>query len=449
VIRLREAGFRYPGALADAVHDLDLDVGAGESVALVGDSGSGKTTVLRMLAGIAPAMTGGTAWGSGEIADRALPLRRGDLADRVGIVPQDPHAGVVAERVEDEIAFTAENLGIPSREIGARIEHLLDTFGIRALRRRRVATLSGGERQKVQLAAALVADPDVLLLDEPTSQLDRAGVDALASILGAMRWQRPGRSLLVVEHRVERLAASLDRAIEIGVPAAGAAPCVHAGPMRSPGDVVVAAEALTVALAGREVLRDVSVTLRRGEAVALVGENGSGKTTLLRALLRSVPLTSGRLSVQPPAGASAFVPQRPEVAFCRDRLRDEVALTMRARRVPGDVDAVLERSGLLELADRSPRHLSSGERLRAALCALTVGARDLILLDEPTRGLDVSARIALHDSIAAWRAEGIGVLLATHDDDLAGTCDRAIRLEAGRIAGDAASTSRTADEVRA
>lgn len=434
MIELREIGFRYPDAIEAAFEQLCLHVEAGRCAGLVGASGSGKTTLLHLLAGVAPTLTGGTAWGSGSIAGRSLPITGGDLADVVGCVNQDPGAGIVCERVEDEITFTAENLGIASPEIERRLNDLLERFGLHALRRRRISTLSGGERQKVQLAAALIADPSVLLFDEPTSQLDEASIDALVGALRALRGE--GRTMLIAEQRPERIAGSLDDLIRLG-----AEPTASSQPVQrsvTPGEQLVAVEGLEITLGGARVLWDVSMRLHAGERIALTGANGSGKTTLLRALLGFIPHGSGRIVEVPARTGIAYVPQRPEAAFCRERVRDELALTMRARKLSGRIDDALEATGLAALADRSPRHLSAGQRLRVAIGALTLGSPQLVILDEPTRGLDADARVELIERIARWSAAGAVTLIATHDADLIAACDRTIELRDGTIVADVA-----------
>ena len=440
MIRVSSLRFRYPHAAREALDDLDLEVDEGRALALADRSGSGKTTLLKVLAGIAPRSTGGVVSGAAEIAGVALPLARGDLADRVGYVPQDPHAGCVAERVEDEIAFTAENLGVDPTRIAHRVQALLEGCGIGHLRRRRLATLSGGERQRVQIAAALIADPHVLLLDEPTSQLDPEGADSVRSLLEGLRTAR-GTTMLLAEHRIERLAGLVDQVVgrerdddDLLEPWVGRRPRVAGAP-------AVLVEGAVVELGGRRVLDDLHLAVHEGEAVALVGPNGAGKTTLLRAILGFARPVRGAMHV---AGAAAWVPQRPEAAFCRDRVVDEIALTLRARRSKRRPEAVLEEHGLAAFADRSPRHLSAGERLRVALCALTAGDPAVVLLDEPTRGLDAEGRRLLLGALDRWTGEGRAVLVATHDERLASACDRIAGLEDGRL-----ETLRIAGEPRA
>lgn len=426
MITASSLSFRYPRSVSLALEDIGFEIARGEAVGLAGSSGAGKTTLMKLLSGVAPRSTGGEASGRAVIAGRELPLIEEDLADAVGCVPQDPHAGTVCDRVLDEVVFTAENLGHSSSRIDARLATVAEMCGISHLFDRRLAHLSGGERQRVQIASALVAAPQVLLLDEPTSQLDPDGVASIEALLRSLRDERE-LTMLVSEHRLERLERVLDRRIELGEIVEPALPALSAS---VPGEVCARIEGLSVELAGRTVLSDLDLDVRTGEAVALLGPNGSGKTTLMRAILGSLPTASGRLRR---SDRVAWVPQRPEAAFFKPTVREEVVATLDARRCKQDPDQILSDCGLAGFADRSPRDLSSGERLRVALCALTVGEPELILLDEPTRGLDRSGRVILLEAIGRWMGEDRAVLLATHDRELAAACSRRVGLLNGRL----------------
>jgi energy-coupling factor transport system ATP-binding protein len=427
VIELRQAGFQYPAARSPAFEIDTLDVQPGQAAALVGSSGSGKTSLLRLLAGIAPNLTGGTAWGTGRLAKRLLPSSSGDLADIAGYLPQDPLNGVVCDRVEDEIVFTVENLGLDSAQIGSRLANLLGVLNLESLRRRRISTLSGGERQKVQLASALIAHPDVLLLDEPTSQLDAHATEALQQILHQVK---ESTSILVVEQRPDRLGDSIDHVIRMDLPNS---PIEFTKSSRAPGDLVLRIDSLEAELGGAPILRNVTFDAREGEVVALKGDNGSGKTTLLRAILGFVRSTSGRVN-KPSLDAIAYLPQRAESIFCRETVRDEVVLSLKAKKQRSDtVEQVLSEFGLESLADCSPRKVSAGQKLRIACAAISAGNPRLVLLDEPTRGLDSSGRRILYSQIQRWQRHGAAVLIATHDQELAEVCSRTVTLRAGEI----------------
>lgn len=428
-------GFAYDEASPLALSDRDIDLAAGESVLIHGPSGSGKSTLLRLLAGIAPWHAGGIASGDASVAGHDLREPRVDLADAVGWVAQDVEGGGVAERVLDEVAFTLENLGVDSDEIGVRARRALDAVDAGHLADRRLATLSGGERQRVAIAGALAADPAVLILDEPLSQLDHAGTAQLIALLERMRGNR---TTLIAEHRLEGLRPIVDRAICFGDPgpASGA---LRATPNVTAGAQQIVVEDFRVVIDGHTLSEVSGLRVREGSVVALVGPNGSGKSTLLRALIGAHPDATGLLRVAGedprtrPTGlgrAVGYLPQRVDRIFCRATVADEIAFTLRCRNADlTGIDAHLERFGLAALKDRSPRRLSAGQRLRVALAAITAGNPPIVLLDEPTRGLDDAAREILASFLHEHRARGGCAIVATHDDGLAGLADQTLTLE--------------------
>jgi energy-coupling factor transport system ATP-binding protein len=328
-----------------------------------------------------------------------------------------------------------------------RVDEAMASLGIEGLRSRRLSTLSGGERQRVQLASVLVLRPALVALDEPTSQLDPWGA---AAVLAACRGLADeGRAVVVAEHRLEMVAPAADRTLTVdhgqvmagvagGVAGASNRPHVRMPRTRTSSDDT--AWELSGVAAGHvrgrtqePVLSDIFLAGGRGEVVALLGPNGSGKTTLLRTLAGLLPPLAG--AVRRPAGRTAYLPQNPGALLHLPTVRDEVALTLRrtgSREAPAKM---LDAFGLTRLSDRYPRDLSSGERQRAALAAALAGSPTLVLLDEPTRGMDAAARRSLAAAVQTLTAGGAAVVLATHDTDLAATlADRTVELRAGRAA---------------
>jgi energy-coupling factor transport system ATP-binding protein len=421
--RVEGLSFSYPGGGA-ALQGVSLEIEPGELVVLLGPSGSGKSTLLRALAGLVPHFHGGRFAGSVEVAGMDTRVRRpADLAGAVATLFQDPEDQVVMTRVRNEVAFGLENLGVPSAEIPARVAAALASVGAAHLAGRAVAELSGGELQRVCLAATLALEPRLLLLDEPTSQLDP---EAARALLGLAR--RSGVAVVCSEQRpalpLERadrvvfldggrvlLDAPRKRALEwlrIERPTWIDARRAHAG--GSAREVVCRVTDVSFAYPnGHVVLEHQSLELRRGEVVALVGPNGTGKTTLAK-------LAAGLLEPQAGTvvrhGRAGYLSQDPGRYLVAERADEEVALG-----VGGDLErarAALGAVGLAGSADRHPRDLSSGERERLALAAVAVTEPDLLVLDEPTRGVDPERKAELADRLRR-EAPRRATLVVTHD----------------------------------
>jgi energy-coupling factor transporter ATP-binding protein EcfA2 len=434
--------FSYPdGGLA--LDDVTLSVEPGEVLLLLGPSGSGKSTVLRALAGLVPWFHGGRFEGSVEVAGRdTRRTRPAELAGTVATVFQDPEDQVVLGRVEAEVAFGLENVGTPPGDIARRVADALDAVGASHLAGRRVTELSGGELQRVCLASALALAPQLLLLDEPTSQLDPEGAEAFfehaldAGVAVVLSEQHPALALPYADRvafldagRV-LLDASRDEAIawlEEHRPAWATEP-LRAPAVASGGEVVCRVEHATYAYGdGPPAVDDASLELRRGEIVALTGPNGSGKSTLAK-------LAAGLLEVQggsvTRAGRATFLLQDPGRYLVRERAEDEVELgadAARAKRALAEV-------GLAGYEGRHPRDLSSGERERLALATVLVTEPDLLVLDEPTRGIDPERKAQLAELLRS-QAHARATLVVTHDRVFARqVADRVVSLASEREA---------------
>jgi energy-coupling factor transport system ATP-binding protein len=440
IARFERVSYWYPNQSEPSLRAVDLEIGAGLTL-VAGESGGGKSTLLRLFDGLVPQFHGGRVSGRAEVAGMdpfRTPIPR--LAQRVGLVFQDVETQSVYGSVEREIAFGLENLGLPRTEMHDRVDEAMAALGIEGLRRRRLATLSGGERQRVQLAAVLVLRPQLVALDEPTSQLDPEGA---AAVLAACRGlAAEGRAVVVAEHRLETLAPAADRVLiveggRVTAGVAGALPRPRAAHARRSFGFEEAAWELCDVSAGpagpaREAVLDgVSLAGAAGEVVALLGPNGSGKTTLLRTLAGLLPPLAG--TVRRPVGRTAYLPQNPGALLHLPTVRAEVALTLLRTGGHESPEMMLAAFDLGHLADRYPRDLSSGERQRAALAATLAGSPTLVLLDEPTRGMDLAARRSLVAAVRALTERGSAVVLATHDTDLAAElADRTIELCGGR-----------------
>ncbi len=431
--------FAYPGGSV-AVRDVSLDLHVGEIVALLGPSGSGKSTLLRALAGLVPHFHGGHFSGRVEVA--GLDTRShgpAELAGTVATVFQDPEDQVVMTRVENEVAFGLENLGVAPELIWPRVEAALDDVRASELWARRTVELSGGELQRVCLASALALQPQLLLLDEPTSQLDAAGSEAFLAAV-----ERAQCAVVLCEQRVDRALAIADRVImmeegrvvlDAAVADARAWLAVrrprYAGgltahdpaPRAEAGQALVTMERARFSYGdGPDVLGGSSLAVHAGEIVALEGRNGSGKSTLAKIAAGLLEPTGGTVTR---CGRATYLSQDPGRYLVCETAIDEVALGL-----AGDKQraaAALERFGLAFAADRHPRDLSSGERERLGIVAVSAPEPDLLVLDEPTRGVDPDRKAAL----AAWLLEqaegGRGILVATHDPLL--PAHRRVRLD--------------------
>ncbi len=509
MIRFENVTITYADALEPVLQNVDLHVPEGELCLVIGRTGSGKSTLLQAVNGLVPHFTGGTLLGKVSIAGRDTkthPPR--ELADVVGVVPQDPMSGFVTDNVEDELAYGMECLGLKPDVMRRRVEETLDLLGLADLRRRPLRTLSGGERQRVAIGSVLTMHPRVLVLDEPTSALDPGAAEEVLSVLHRLVHDL-GLTVLLAEHRLERVVQYADRivivpgdgrALVTGNPAeimrhapvappivelgrlagwtplpltirdarraatemrsdlAGRRPPLrlvpHATPESSvtesvgPPETVATLTGVVVTYGRIVALAGVDLAAARGEVVALMGRNGAGKSTLLAALVGLVPARTGQVRVlgaDPTTLAGrrlvhriGLVPQDPT-----DLL---YANTVAAECEAADVDAGLATGAtaalLAEMAadidpQSHPRDLSEGQRLALALAVVLVGEPPLLLLDEPTRGLDYAAKERLVQILTRLAGTGHAIVLATHDVELvAQVATRVVVLAEGEVVAD-------------
>jgi energy-coupling factor transporter ATP-binding protein EcfA2 len=488
IIEVHELGFTYGGAAAPVLRDIDLSIDEGEMLLLVGPSGAGKSTLLRCFNGLVPHFHGGLFEGRVMVAGVDTRTRQPrDLASLAGLVFQDPEAQAVAGTVEDEIVFGLENVGADRGLIRRRLEEMLDALSVVHLRERRMATLSGGELQRVAIAAILTMHPRIVLLDEPTSQLDPQSADDVLRIVNDLRADL-GITIVAAEHRLDRLAPYADRVLHLAgdggyevlsprraMSTLRGAPVVSrigsslgwsplplsivearrfagrrsddatplAGTTSPCGAVIAEVDRLEVQLGGVPVLHGVSLALRRGTITALMGRNGAGKTTLLRALAGLAAPAAGvvRWSItgidQARYRHLAYVAQDPSSMLYHNTAGDEIRDVLRGTRRAGSAAAALDEWRLAPLEHRNPRDLSVGERQRVALAAMLCGAPDVILLDEPTRGMDADTKDLLVANLRRRAEAGASVVIASHDVELAARCaDRVVLLADGEVIAD-------------
>jgi energy-coupling factor transport system ATP-binding protein len=506
IATLRDVAYRYPSATDWTLQAVNAEIRKGSFTLLAGPSAGGKSTLLRTLNGLVPQFHGGLFHGDVRVAgiDPArMAARR--VATIAGMVFQEPESQAICDVVEDEIAFGMEQHGIPRSEMHRRIASLLAALGIEHLRYRRLATLSGGERQRVAIAAVLALEARLLLLDEPTSQLDPEGAAAVLDALDRLR-HSGDLTILVAEHRLERLLPAVDAVLQVEagrvtpLTPREAAACLRSVPAvcelarrlgldpipltleeahyalqchpppptavlpspaasepgasatgwggvdgqgvraGTPGEELLSSRSLTVAYDENVALRDVDLTVREGELVALIGPNGSGKTTLFRALSGLVHPSRGEVrvagkpaprSVSERTAFAGLVPQDPALALYHETVRQEVGESARNRRAP---DPSLAEWGLDHLAAANPRDISVGQQQRVALAAMLSHGPRVWLLDEPTRGADGGARRWLAERLRAHSAAGGAAIVATHDiESAARFATRVIALDHGQV----------------
>ncbi|MFR9756889.1 ATP-binding cassette domain-containing protein [Streptomyces sp. TR06-5] len=560
MIRFEQAGVTYQGAEHRTLHGVDLTVPEGELCLLVGPSGVGKSTLLGTVSGLVPHFTGGTLHGRVTVDGRDTRTHRPrELADVVGTVGQDPLAHFVTDTVEDELAYGMESLGLPPAVMRRRVEETLDLLGIAALRDRPLASLSGGQQQRVAIGSVLTPHPKVLVLDEPTSALDPGAAEEVLAVLQRLVHDL-GTTVLMAEHRLERVVQYADQVLLLPAPGAPPAlgdpatlmarapvrpPVVELGrlagwsplplsvrdarrraaplrqrlavsadprtttpappentgpdghrtapvaerggtssrttptagparrmlrallpPRRRPapggtapgappadgGTAVAAAHGLAVRRGRTEVLRQLDLTVEAGETVALMGRNGAGKSTLLRTLVGMHEPAAGTLHV---GGAAphrtrpsallhhvGLVPQDPRDLLYADTVAAECAAADKdASAAAGTCREVVERLLPGVPADAHPRDLSEGQRLALALSIVLTAAPPLLLLDEPTRGLDYAAKTRLVALLRGLAADGHAIVLATHDVELAAElAHRVVILADGDVVADGPSS---------
>jgi energy-coupling factor transport system ATP-binding protein len=488
-LRFEGVTFTYPGADRPALRGVEATIWEGAFALALGPTGAGKSTLLRAANGLVPHFTGGTFVGRVSVGGRdtvSQPPRR--LADVVAFVPQDPAASFVVDRVEDELAYGMENLGVDPVHMRRRVEEMLDLLDLADLRDRSVRTLSGGERQRVAIAAAMAAGPRILVLDEPTSQLDPQGAEHVMAALQRLVHDH-GMTVLLAEHRLERVAGWVDlalgfddgavesgdpatviRSLAVGPPVARLGRLIGWEPVpltvrdarhaarrhplgaptpasvAAPGEVVATVRGLTATYGDASALQRVDLDLREGQVVALMGRNGAGKSTLLRALAGVHAPAAGEVTVHghpPRPGIDASLcPQEPDAVLFTDTVEHEVRATLAARSLPDAAAPWLERLGIVDLAARHPRDLSAGQRLLVATAAVAAGAAPLLLLDEPTRGLDPDAKDRLIRFLRTFAADGGVAVVATHDVELAAAvATRVVMLAAGEVIADGTPAS--------
>ena len=461
-VHARGWGWRHAGRKNAALSGVDLDIAPGERVLVLGPSGSGKSTLMGGLAGLLGGAEEGEATGTLTVDGVAPAEARG----RVGLLMQDPEAQVVLARVGDDVAFGMENLGVPREEIWPRVEESLGAVGLDAPLDHSTTELSGGQKQRLALASILAMGPGLLLLDEPTANLDPSGIAEVRAAVEAVV-ERTGATMVVVEHRVDVWAPLVDRVIVVAdgriaadgplrevleqqgdalrergiwLPgddvAAEVGPAPEVSPASSEDSPIARVTDLTIGYDKASPVRSgIDLTLERGVSTCIVGANGAGKSTFALTLAGLLPPIAGTVEVQTSDGTAgdphewsseqllgrmSMVFQEPEYQFLASTVAEELAIGPRAvgmteEEIAPLVEEHLEALGLTKLARANPMTLSGGEKRRLSVATALISAPELLILDEPTFGQDRGTWLGLVRLLRAALERGVTLVSITHD----------------------------------
>ena len=461
-VRAREWGWRHAGRKNAALSGVDLDIAPGERVLVLGPSGSGKSTLMGGLAGLLGGAEEGEATGTLTVDGVAPAQARG----RVGLLMQDPEAQVVLARVGDDVAFGMENLGVPREEIWPRVENSLEAVGLSVPLDHSTTELSGGQKQRLALASILAMGPGLLLLDEPTANLDPSGVAEVRAAVEAVV-ERTGATMVVVEHRVDVWAPLVDRVIAVAdgrisadgpldevleqqggalrergiwLPgddiAAEVGPAPEVPPASSEATPIARVTDLTIGYDKASPVRSgIDLTIERGVSTCIVGANGAGKSTFALTLAGLLPPLEGAVEVETADGTAgdphgwpskrllgrmSMVFQEPEYQFLASTVAEELAIGPRAVGMTDEeiaplVEEHLEALGLTKLARANPMTLSGGEKRRLSVATALISAPELLILDEPTFGQDRGTWLGLVRLLRSALERGVTLVSITHD----------------------------------
>jgi len=490
MINISSLSFSFPQTSQYVLNDVNLRIESGSLTLVTGATGSGKSTLLRCINGLVPHFSGGAIKGQINVFGHD-PIQDGpkEMAEHVGFVSQEPEAQFVFDIVENEIAFALESAGFSREKMQNRVNRILHQLNLDDIRQKNIHEISGGEKQKIAIASALVLHPMVLILDEPTSQLDPVSANEILTFITQMK-RELGLTVLISEHRLERLIPYADKIAHItkegkafsGTPQEILLKMEQAPPLiqiarkmnLSPLPLTVADfpktenlpcnpkqeyEArlpdeesalevvnLSAILGGKKILEQINLQLYQGEILTLVGLNGAGKTTLLRSILGLTPSSGQRrlygknmekMELSEVIRHIAYLPQNPNDLLFAESVAKELKITLKNHNLyldESEISNFLDLFQLNPLKERYPRDLSVGERQRTALAAITVHQPQIIFLDEPTRGLDYDAKKSLSNIIKRWRYDKCAIFLVTHDVEFAAqVADRVVILENGFI----------------
>lgn len=498
-VAIKDLTYRYPDGEKPALNDINLEIPEGQFVLLVGGSGCGKSTLIRAIAALVPEFYGGTYEGQVYIYGREIErIDRRSLVRQVGMVFQDPESQLVMTGVEQEVAFGLENLGLASGLMKRRVMEVTSALALSGCLQSPIPELSGGQKQKVALASVLAMQPGILILDEPTSQLDPVAGEEILTMVRRLN-EENGLTVILVEQRLERCFHLADRVlvledgriIQDGGPGDVAKWAVNshspfvpplaglfagAGCLEAPLTVKQGRKTLQAYAPGpgfkkpdREIAKTVSgdqcivdiqnlwftyqngiealkrvyLEIHPGDFTVIMGANAAGKSTLLKQIVGLLKPGRGRVTVaggdtkkllvEEVASTVGYLSQDPNDYLCLPTVREELSFTLKNMGLPdnGLSGTILARLGLEQYGKVNPRDLSAGERQRVALASVLVAGPAVLLLDEPTRGLDYRLKAELGNLLQELQTLGTAVVVVTHDVEFAAEYARDIVLMAG------------------
>lgn len=508
IFKVENLTYYYPGTEEPALRGINLEIMDGEFILIAGGSGSGKSTLARVLAGLIPDFYGGRIGGKVFFAGKEIKtMDRRKLAREVGMVFQDPEKQIVQTSVEAEIAFGLENLGLPGKEMARRVAEMCSFLNLSPFKDAFTANLSGGQKQKLALASVLAMQPRVLVLDEPTSQLDPVSAEEILNLIKRLN-EEMGFTVILVEQRMERCFHLADRVLLIeegeivcagdarevarqavqrdwpfvppvarffaifntpwipvtvkegreflrahlnpkNIKAKPAVPCPQKFSTvkdREKNNAISLKNVWFTYPDGREALKDINLDIKEGDFTAVLGENGAGKSTLLKLVAGLLKPGRGKIYVRgKDTGKNgykeirkfmAYLSQNPNDYLFQETVEDELRFTLNNFGLQEEnlLEDVFRKLRLERYRRRNPRDLSSGERQRVALASVLVTGPELIILDEPTRGIDVRLKAELGKFLQEEAAAGKTVMVVTHDVEFASEfADNIVIMFAGRI----------------
>lgn len=480
MIKFQNVSLIYPSAQKTILDKLNFEIGEGEFVLLIGETGIGKSSLLKLINGLVPHHTGGILAGNIEVGGISTrDVRPGELAELIGIVGQNPINGFVTDIVEDELSFSMESLNLPNDVMRKRIEEVLDLLSLNSIRNRKITTLSGGEQQRVAIGAAMVLHPKILVLDEPTSALDPIAAEEVLAILQRLVHDL-GITIIIAEHRLERVIGYVDTVIEInesghariGKPeeilkdAKIAPPIVRLAralnlpkialsvrdlrrdteeirnsgresksEVHQTGKILISTEKLSVKYGAHIALAPINLEIRSGELVALMGRNGAGKSSLIKSLLGILDFNG---AIQRFGKKIGYIPQDANDLLYHQSVEAEALQTDKDNNLnAGTTFELLRKLAPTVSKSAHPRDLSEGQRLALVLAITLSPNPDILILDEPTRGLDYQSKALLIEQLQSRAKNGSAVLIATHDVELvAELATRIVILADGEVVAD-------------